>query len=65
MLPRAEVDLGLKGSVSNDTRCVLTQMTLAGLRRSLLVSALRMTLHTRRSGFSSGLQQELMGQKSG
>lgn len=38
------VDLGLKGSVCNDTACVPTQMSLAGLRRSPLVSALRPTL---------------------
>lgn len=39
-----KVDLGLKGSVCNDTACVSTQMSLAGLRRSPLVSALRPTL---------------------
>lgn len=39
-----KADLGLKGSVCNDTACVSTQMSLAGLRRSPLVSVLRPTL---------------------
>lgn len=40
-LSHVKVDLGLKGSARNDTACVSTQMSLAGLRRSPLVWALR------------------------
>lgn len=40
-LSHVKVDLGLKGSTRNDTACVSTQMSLAGLKRSPLVAALR------------------------